>query len=59
MGVRCPKRGCQFYAESAAAKDAMVAMQEHLREVHGEEDIPDEIKERLDADVKAYQKTRG
>jgi len=57
-GVKCPKQGCNYWAEAASAKDAMLGLQEHMMEAHGEE-LPQELGESIAGDIKAKQKSRG
>lgn len=57
-GVRCPKQGCNYWAEAAGAKDAMEGLRQHMIEAHGEE-MPEEMGESLSGEIKAQQKSRG
>ncbi len=59
MKVRCPRKGCNYYATAAAAEDAMVDLQDHLREVHGIEETPDRVKENVEGAIKTQSRSRS
>jgi predicted small metal-binding protein len=59
MKVRCPRKGCNYYASAEAAEDAMVDLQDHLREVHGIEETPDRIKASVEGGIKSQSGSRS
>lgn len=41
-----------------AAEDAMVELQEHLKDEHGEEEMPDRLREEIKGSIKSESKRR-
>jgi predicted small metal-binding protein len=58
MKVRCPRKGCNYYATAEAAEDAMEDLQDHLREVHGIDETPDRVKESVEGVIKSQSRSR-
>jgi len=58
MKVRCPRKGCNYVASAEAANDAMEDLKEHLRQVHGVEEVPDDVKEGIEGAIKTGSKSR-
>lgn len=58
MKVKCPREGCNYYASAEGAEDAVVDMQEHLKEVHGTDESPEEIRKSLEGDIKNRSRSR-
>jgi predicted small metal-binding protein len=59
MKVRCPRKGCNYQADVDAAKDALEDLQAHLRQVHGIDEIPDDVKENIEGAIKTHSKSRS
>lgn len=59
MKVRCPRKGCNYQADVNAAKDAMEDLQLHLKQVHGVEENPEEIRKSVEGALKAESKSRS
>jgi predicted small metal-binding protein len=57
--VGCPRSGCNFYTSAAAAEDAMTEMKEHFQEVHGTDEVPEEVRKSLEGDIKNRSRTRA
>ncbi len=56
--TKCPRSGCNYYTDADNAKDALVDLQEHFQTVHGEQDIPDDLKrDILNGRVKREEKS--
>jgi predicted small metal-binding protein len=58
MKVNCPRKGCNYQADVDAAKDAMEDLQMHLKEVHGIDEVPDDMKEMLEGKIKTGSRSR-
>lgn len=58
MKVKCPRKGCNYYATAEAAEDTMVDLQDHLREVHGIEETPDRIRKGIEGAIKSGSRSR-
>jgi predicted small metal-binding protein len=43
--IKCPRSGCNYYTDADNAKDAAEEMKEHFQIAHGENDIPDDLRE--------------
>ena len=56
--VRCPRKGCNYQADVDAAKDARDDLQEHMRQVHGIDDMSSEDKESIEGALKTQLKSR-
>jgi predicted small metal-binding protein len=59
MKVRCPRKGCNYYTTAEAAEDAMEDLKSHLKEAHGLDDIPDDVKEAVEGTIKAQSRSRA
>jgi predicted small metal-binding protein len=59
LKVRCPRKGCNYQADVDSAKDAIEGLQEHMRQVHGIDDMTAEDKESFEGTVKAQLKKRS
>ena len=57
--VRCPRKGCNYQVDADAAKDAMEDLQEHMRQVHGIDEMTAEDKGSLEGTLKAQIKKRS
>jgi predicted small metal-binding protein len=58
MKVRCPRKGCNYQTDANAAKDAMEDLQLHLKQVHGVDESPEEIRKSVEGPLKAESKKR-
>ncbi len=43
--TKCPRSGCNYYTDADNAKDALEDLREHFQTVHGEQDVPDDLRE--------------
>lgn len=59
MNVRCPRKGCNYQAEVDAAKDAMEDLRTHLKQVHGIDEIPDDVKKSVEGTIKTQSRSRS
>lgn len=57
MKVRCPRKGCNYQADANAAKDALEDLQDHLRQVHGVDEVPEELRESLEGPLKTRSRS--
>jgi predicted small metal-binding protein len=58
MKLNCPRKGCNYYATAEGAEDALVDLQDHLKEAHGIDEVPDSVKESVEGKIKTQSKSR-
>ena len=59
MKVNCPRKGCNYQTDVDAAKDAMEDLQMHMKQVHGIDEVPDDMKEMLEGKIKTGSRSRS
>jgi predicted small metal-binding protein len=48
--VKCPNSDCLYEVE--VSKDAIVALRNHVKEAHGMDDIPADLRRRIESNIK-------